>query len=94
MCDVLVGTNNNDATMLPVNAAHFKNVVASLQVRAKHFLIVAKSITAFLGKEERGHVLQPQVTMFLLEDRSHINYRVDIRLRRRESTNRRFWGIL
>jgi hypothetical protein len=66
-----------------------EDVVAALQVGTEHFLVVAKSVTAFSGQKEGRHGLQAKLAMVLLEDGAHVDHRVDIRQRRRVPPNRR-----
>ena len=88
MRDILVGPHNDHAAAFPIDATHAEDVAATFQVRAEHFLVVAKPVTALPGKKESGHVLEAKLPMALLEDGAYIDHRVDIRPLRRIPPNR------
>jgi hypothetical protein len=48
--DILVGSHNQHAAPVPIDAAHVENVAVALEVRTENLLIVAQSVPAFLGQ--------------------------------------------
>ena len=58
-----------------------ENVVAIPQVRAEQFLVIAKAKTSFPGQKKSGHGFDGEVMMALLENRTNIDHRVDVRAR-------------
>ncbi len=89
MGDVLVRSHDDHATAVSMDAAHVEDILAGLQVRAEHLLIVAKPVAALLGQKQGGHGRDGNVAMALLEDGPDIDDGVDVLARRRVSLDRR-----
>ena len=49
MGDILVGSHNDHAAPIAIDATHVENVVAALQVRTEQFLVVAKPVPTLTG---------------------------------------------
>src|SRR5437868_4156696 len=73
MRDILVRPHHDHAAV-PFDAAHRKDVVTALEIGAEHLFVVAKSVTSFGGEKERGHRLNGELRMRLLEHRAHIDH--------------------
>ena len=60
--------------LVPIDAAHRKDVVAALEIGAEHLFVVAKAVAPFRRKQERGHRLDGEFAMRLLEHRADIDH--------------------
>jgi hypothetical protein len=76
--DVLIRSHDHQASGLPIDAAHSKDVIASLDISAKHFFVVTKPITSLPRQKQPRHGLDSELTMKLLEHRAEIDHRVDV----------------
>src|SRR5207248_10760034 len=74
MRDILVRPHHDHAAGFPFDAAHRKNVVTALEVGAEHLFVIAKSVASFRREKERGHRLDGELRMRLLEHRAHIDH--------------------
>src|SRR5271166_6591268 len=93
MRDILVRAHDDHAAALAIDAPHVEDVLVTLQVRAEHLFIVAKTVTTFRGPEESGHVLDLQLTMALLKHGPDVDDGVDILSFGRVSPDRRLRGL-
>ncbi len=93
MGDILVGSHDDHAAAIAIDAAHVENVVAAFQIRAEHFLVVAEPVTAFAGEKKLRHGLEGQRAMALLEHSPDIDHGVDIGCCRRIFANGRLHGV-
>src|SRR5690349_20383236 len=64
--------------------------MAVLEVGTEHLFVVEKSVTSFPGQKERGHSLKDELAIMLLENRAHVDHRVDFRALRRVFFHWRF----
>ena len=78
MRDVLIRPNHHHAPRLPVDAAHRKYVVTALEVGAEHLFVVVQAVSSLAGQKQRGHGLDGELAMRLLEDRPDVDHRVDV----------------
>ena len=82
MRDVLVRSHDDHAACVPIDAAHREDVVAALEVGAEHLFVVAKFRNVLCaGEGEAGMVSMASSRCALLENRTDIDHRIDIRAR-------------
>jgi hypothetical protein len=74
MRDILIRPHHDHAAFAPIDAAHRKDVAAALEIRAEHLLVVAESGASFRREQERGHRLDGEFAMRLLEHRADIDH--------------------
>src|SRR6516164_2355794 len=78
MSDILIRSHDDHASCLPIDTAHCKDIVASLDVRAEHFFVVMKTVTSLPWQKQPRHGLDGELTMRLLEHGADIDHRVDV----------------
>ncbi len=76
--DVLIGSNDDDATVGAVDASAVEDVWTVMQVRSEDLLVVDEPQPALSRQEQRRHGVDSQVSVVLLADRTYIDHRVDI----------------
>ena len=76
--DVLIGSNDDDATVGTVDASAVEDVWTVMQVRAEDLFVVDEPQPARSRQEQRRHGVDSQVSVVLLADRTYIDRRVDI----------------
>lgn len=72
--DMLIGSDDHNASCIPINTAKIIDVVTVLRV--EHFFIVAQPVFAFCGPQVIMQIVHGQIG--LLEDGVGINDGVDI----------------
>ena len=87
--DVLVGTDNDNAALLSVDASQVKDVLAMPAVGAEHLFIVAQPIASFAGQQQRGHGRQVQISVAPLKDGTDVDDGIDVHAERGEAADRR-----
>ena len=78
MRDVLIRTDHNHATLLPVNAAHGEDISQPLVVDAEGFLVILQAELASAGLLQIRHVLVSELIEGLLEHGAKVDERIDI----------------
>ena len=78
MRDVLIRPHDDHAPCLPIDAAHYKDVVIAFDVGAEHLLVVVKILTSLPGQKQGRHGRDGEIAMSLLEHRADVDHRVDI----------------
>ena len=74
MRDILIRPHHDHAAFVPIDAADRKDVVTALEVGAEHLFVVAKPVTSFRREKERGHRLDGELRMRLLEHGADIDH--------------------
>src|SRR5687768_9560558 len=78
MCDVLVRSHDDDATLLSIDPAKREDVMAALQIGTERLLIIDQAVAPFPRQQESRHALHDQLTVILLKDGPDIDDRVDV----------------
>ena len=89
--DILIGADNNDAALIPVDTPQVEDVLAQLTVKAEHLFVVVQPVASLAGQEQGGHGPQVEIAVALLEDGTEVDNGIDVCIRRGEAADRRAW---
>src|SRR4029079_3671183 len=89
VCDIMIGTYDDDRATLAIDAAHVENVRPVLEVGSIRFLVIDESEAALARKQDRRQSLDLDVAVIPLKHRANVDDAVDVRAPWRESANRR-----
>ncbi len=78
MRNILVGADDQNTALLPINSAHGKDILRVLQVSTEHLFVIYQPIPAFSGQQQFRHFRNHQVTVVLLEHGALINHSVNV----------------
>ena len=76
--DVLIRSNDDDATVGPVDASAVEDVWAVVQLGAEDLLVVDEPEPALAREQKRRHGIDRHVSVGLLVDRTDVDHRVDV----------------
>jgi hypothetical protein len=88
VCDVLVGTDEDNASGATVHTAQIEDVGA-VRVWTEHLLVVDQAELALSRQQYRRHLGHRELAMALLKDSAHVDGAVGFRAGRRETFDRR-----
>src|SRR5207237_6523362 len=89
--NILVGADNDDAALIPVDAPQVEYVLAQPTARAKHLFVIVQTVASLAGQQQGRHGPQAEIAVALLEDGTHVDNGIDICIRRGEAADRRGW---
>lgn len=78
MSDILIGADDNDTTLRPVDTSKFKNIVANCLICTEDLLVVDETQSAFAGQQKVGKPFKDQVVDTLLKDGANVDDGVTI----------------
>ena len=76
--NVMIRSNDDDATVGPVDASGVEDVWAVVQLGAEDLLVVDEPEPALAREQKRRHGIDRQVLMRLLANRSDVDDRVEV----------------
>jgi hypothetical protein len=75
---VLIGSDDDYATVGTINASAVEDVCATAQVGAEDLLVVDNPEPALAGEKKRRHGVDSEISVVWLADGSHVDHRVGV----------------